>query len=136
MISDAGLASVKTFKTPLEQNQELTSREYDDLFSLNSSDTLMSDPTSFRRIIGRLLYLTMSRLGIACSAQHLSQFMQSPKVSHMEAAKRIIWYIKDKSGMGLLFLAKHDYQLVAFCDSDWGTYCMSRRFMFGYCVKL
>ncbi|WMV10494.1 hypothetical protein MTR67_003879 [Solanum verrucosum] len=42
----------------------------------------------------RLLYLTTTRPDIAFVVQSLSQFMHSPKRSHMEAALRLVTYVK------------------------------------------
>lgn len=65
-------------------------------------DTLLADPTQYQRLVGRLLYLTMTRIDIAYVVQVLSQFMHSPKQSHMNAALRVVKYIKNAPGLGLL----------------------------------
>ncbi|XP_070022400.1 uncharacterized protein [Nicotiana sylvestris] len=48
------------------------------------------DQVSYQRLIGKLLYLTVTRPDIAFGVQTLSQFLQQPKISHMEVALRIV----------------------------------------------
>ncbi|XP_015170047.1 uncharacterized mitochondrial protein AtMg00810-like [Solanum tuberosum] len=82
-------------------------------------DEPLTDPTQYQRLVGRLLYLTMTRPDLAFTAQVLSQFMHSPKQSHMEATLRAVRYIKESPGLGLLMPAEQTTQLTAYCDSDW-----------------
>ncbi|KAG8480819.1 hypothetical protein CXB51_025538 [Gossypium anomalum] len=70
------------------------------------------------------------------AVHYLSQFMQQPKRSHMEAAMRVVRYIKKDPGQGLLFKADNEGKLVAFCDSDWAACPMTRGPVTGYCVML
>ncbi|XP_019267480.1 PREDICTED: uncharacterized protein LOC109244791 [Nicotiana attenuata] len=48
----------------------------------------------------------MTRTDIALAMQVLSQYMHYTKVSHMEAALRVVRYIKQVPGLGLLMLAE------------------------------
>ena len=62
--------------------------------------------------------------------------MQEPKEEHMEAAKRVLRYLKGNPGQGILLSSYSDFQVYAFCDSDWGGCPMSRRSVTGYLVQL
>ncbi|XP_052485042.1 uncharacterized mitochondrial protein AtMg00810-like [Gossypium raimondii] len=70
------------------------------------------------------------------AVQHLSQFMHRPKNSHLEAAIRVVRYIRKSPGQGILLSAASKLQVVAFCDSDWASCPMSRRSVTGFCIKL
>ena len=76
------------------------------------------DVTLYRRLVGRLIYITTTRLDIAFATQQLSQFMAHPTQSHFQAAIRVLKYLKDCPGRGLLFHRDSLVQLVAFSDAD------------------
>ena len=61
--------------------------------------------------------------------------MHKPKQSHMEAALRVVRYVKAEPGLGLLMPSKSIGKLVAYCDSDWGGCLESKRSVIGYTVK-
>ncbi|XP_019240603.1 PREDICTED: uncharacterized protein LOC109220599 [Nicotiana attenuata] len=56
----------------------------------------------------------MTRVDIAFVIQVLSQFMHKPKQSNMEAAQRVVRYIKVAPGLGLLMPAQGSDKLQAF----------------------
>lgn len=73
-IAELGLGSCKPSLTPLEQNKMLTSLEYDQQCALDNYPPL-SNVKGYRRLIGRLLYLTLTRRYISYCVQTLSHFM-------------------------------------------------------------
>ncbi|KAF5465198.1 hypothetical protein F2P56_015225 [Juglans regia] len=103
-----------------------------------SRDTgaLLSDPTVFRRLIGRLLYLTITRLDLTFSIHRLSQYMDNPREPHLQAAYHILQYVKSTPGHGLLFRANSSFQIKAFIDSDRDSCPNTWRSIAGYCVFL
>lgn len=90
LISKTKLAAAKPAVTPTNTNIKLTSRKYDEHQGISNSQDPCADQASYQRLIGKLLYLTIIRPEIAYSVQSLSQFLQDPKQSHMEAALRIV----------------------------------------------
>ncbi|XP_049346452.1 uncharacterized mitochondrial protein AtMg00810-like [Solanum verrucosum] len=85
LISDTGLSGAKPVTTHLEANTKLTTMQYDKLIGLND-DPLFKDITGYQRLVGRLIYLTITRPDISFVVQVLSQFMQQPKMSHWETS--------------------------------------------------
>nr|XP_019071523.1 uncharacterized protein LOC109121300 [Solanum lycopersicum] len=133
LISDSGMSGSKPCDTPVEVNQKLTTSEFDDHFKLDNGNVLL-DPGEYQRLVGRLLYLTITMPYIAFAVQSLTQFMHAPKSSHMEAALRVVRYVKQAPGFGILMFAKPTNTLQGFCDADWGSCINSRRFITGYMI--
>lgn len=129
LISKSGLGGAKPTCTPLEMNQKLTSIQYDEHINngIPEGDTILADITKCQRLVGKLLYITMTRPDLAFSVQVLSQFMHCPKKSHMEAALRMVRYINEAPGLGLLMPANDTNKLTAYCDSNWGACVVTRR---------
>ncbi|MCI17623.1 retrovirus-related pol polyprotein from transposon TNT 1-94, partial [Trifolium medium] len=77
------------------------------------------DVSQYRRLIGKLLYLTNTRPDISFATQQLSQFLHKPTVTHYNAACRVIRYLKHNPGRGIMFPRNSDLQILGFSDSDW-----------------
>jgi len=54
----------------------------------------------------------------------------------MEAAKRVLRYLKGTPGHGILLRSGSHLNITAFCDSDWGACPLTRRSLTGYFVTL
>jgi len=126
IITECGLLGAKPVDFPMETNHKLGL----------ATSKLPNDPTQYRRLVGRLIYLTITRTELSYSVHILSQFMQNPREEHMEAAKRVLRYLKENPGQGLLLRSDLDLQVLAYCDSDWGTCPLTQRFLIGYFVTL
>nr|XP_009588749.1 uncharacterized protein LOC104086239 [Nicotiana tomentosiformis] len=74
LISEIGLGGANIAGTPLECNQKLTSIEYDRTFNKGAGheDPILNDAREYQRLVGRLLYLTMTRPDISFGVQRLN----------------------------------------------------------------
>ena len=124
VLEDTGMLASKPVQFPMEPNMKFS----------KDSGQILDDPTAYRRLVGRLLYLTISRPDISFAVQVLSQFMNKPRVPHLTAATRVMRYIKASPAQGLFFPVISSLQMKAFCDSDWAGCVDSRRSVTGYCV--
>ena len=97
---------------------------------------MLQDPEVYRRMVGKLLYLNMTRPDISYSVQQLSQFMQTPRSPHFAAALHIIRYLKGTMDCGLFYSSSGSLSMHGFSDADWGTCAYSSRSLTGYCVFL
>lgn len=105
----------------------------DPLQKFTADATLLEDPSSYRRLIGRLLYLVISRPDICYAVQRLSQYVSAPTNEHLQAAHTLLRYLKHTPGQGILFSAKSDLQLHAYADADWAS-SECRKSTSGWCV--
>uniref|UniRef100_A0A3Q7I1H2 Reverse transcriptase Ty1/copia-type domain-containing protein n=1 Tax=Solanum lycopersicum TaxID=4081 RepID=A0A3Q7I1H2_SOLLC len=135
LISDLGLGGTKLVGAPVEVNQKFTSIVFDQHVH-SQHDPVLNDPGPYQRLVGRLLYLTVTRADISFAIQNLSQFMHSTKQSHMEAATRVVKYIKQAPGVGILMSSTVSSKLQAYCDVDWGSCLTTRKSVSGYAVKI
>ena len=103
---------------------------------LSDKSDLLKDQGRYRRLVGRLIYLTVSRPDITYAVHVLSRFMHQSRKVHMEAAFRVVRYLKNAPGQGLFFSSNNDFRLRAYCDSNWAGCPLTRRSTTGYCVFL
>ncbi|GAV59364.1 hypothetical protein CFOL_v3_02895 [Cephalotus follicularis] len=101
-----------------------------------TDDPIYEDIGGYQRLVGILIYLTITRPDICYAVQMVSQFMHSPKQSHMDAALRILRYLKKEPGLGILMCTENNMKLTAYYDSDWAACPMTRKSLSGYCIKL
>ena len=95
--------------------------------------TLLVDVTLYRSMIGCLLYLTASRPDISFSVGVCSRFQSNPKVSHLNAVKRIIKYVSGTCDYGLFYSKESNLSLAGFSDSDWAGNADDRKSTIGGC---
>jgi hypothetical protein len=123
MLKDSGFLGSKPASTPLDTSIKLHS----------AAGTPYSDISSYRRLVGRLLYLNTTRPDIAFATQQLSQFMHAPTTVHYNAACRVLRYLKNNPGQGLFFSRDSEMQLVGYSDADWAGCMDTRKSISGYC---
>ncbi|OMP02866.1 Reverse transcriptase, RNA-dependent DNA polymerase [Corchorus capsularis] len=126
LLSETGLAGARPLYVPMEQNTKLSAHEGE----------LLKDPSPYRRLIGKLIYLTITRPDIMYSVHVLSQFMNQPRHPHFDAALRLVRYLKSSPGQGILLSSLSDFKLRAFSDSDWASCPDTRRSLTGFCILL
>lgn len=62
--------------------------------------------------------------------------MSNPTQDHLNAAHKVLRYLKLAPAQGLFYPRNQELKLRAFCDSDWASCPISRRSMTGYCISL
>lgn len=69
ILSEAGVSALKPVANPMEQNNTL----------VLAGGPVFADPAQHHRLVGRLVYLTITRPNIAYAIHILSQFLRAPR---------------------------------------------------------
>jgi hypothetical protein len=69
---------------------------------LNSEDgESLADIGQYQRLVGKLIYLTVTRPDISFAVSKVRQFMYEPRTSHLDAINRILGCLKGSPGQGI-----------------------------------
>ncbi|RVW89814.1 Retrovirus-related Pol polyprotein from transposon RE2 [Vitis vinifera] len=124
ILEETGMLDCKPVDTPMDPNVKLVPGQGEPL----------GDPGRYRRLVGKLNYLTITRPDISFPVSVVSQFLQSPCDSHWDAVIRILRYIKSTPSQGVLYENRGHTQVVGYTDADWAGSPTDRRSTSGYCV--
>ncbi|KAL4021295.1 hypothetical protein IC575_020089 [Cucumis melo] len=123
MLSETEKLGAKPSGTLMMPNQQLV-----------KEGKLCKDPERYRRLVGKLNYLTMTQPDIAYSVSVVSQFMSSPTVDHWAAVEQILCYLKAAPGRGILYKDHGHTRVECFSDADWAGSREDSRSSSEYCV--
>ncbi|KAI3814170.1 hypothetical protein L1987_18917 [Smallanthus sonchifolius] len=95
-----------------------------------------TDQHQYRAMIGSLMYFTASRPDIMFAVCLCARFQAAPKVSHLQAVKRILRYLKGAPKLGLWYPKNENVNLYAYTDSDYGGCNLDKKSTSGGCQFL
>ncbi|XP_019170030.1 PREDICTED: uncharacterized protein LOC109165608 [Ipomoea nil] len=125
ILSRAGMTVCKALATPASVTKPAT-----------PSPDPFDNPTQYRRIVGALQYLTITRPDLSFAVNWLCQFMHSPTQDHGGLLKRVLRYFKGTLDYRLRLAPSLTSALHAFSDSDWVGCPVDRKSTSGYAVFL
>ncbi|XP_077221768.1 uncharacterized protein LOC143855510 [Tasmannia lanceolata] len=123
LLNETGNLGVKPASAPMDPNVKLV-----------PEGELLEDPGRYRRLVGKLIYLTVTRSDISYAVGVFSQYMSSPRTSHWAAVIQILKYLKGAPGKGLMFKRHGHMKVEGFSDTDWAGSPTDRRSTTGYCT--
>lgn len=88
LLEDTGYLACKPTAIPMDPKVQLNAHD----------DVILSDVSQYRRLIGRLLYLTLSWPDITFVVHKLSQFLAQPRLPHLQAIHHLLCYLKSTPG--------------------------------------
>lgn len=109
LLKEYKLVHCRPLKIPMDSHIKLTS----------DSGALLPSPEPYQKLIGKLIYLTITRPDIAYTVHVLSQFMHQHTSVHLQAGIRVLRYLACSQQQGILLASNSSAKLTAFCDSDW-----------------
>ncbi|MCO5599703.1 hypothetical protein L7F22_053808 [Adiantum nelumboides] len=110
MLMKYGMADCKPIFTPLDQN----------LKSRIDEGEVLDGATMYRRIVGSLIYMTISRPDLSYAVGLVSQFMQLPRKPHLDAMRRILRrYVRATLDYTLFYDTSTQVQVHGYTNFDW-----------------
>ncbi|KAJ9671119.1 hypothetical protein PVL29_027218 [Vitis rotundifolia] len=124
LLEETGKIEAKPCTTPMVPNVQLMPDDGDPFYN----------PERYRRVVGKLNYLNVTRPDIAYAISVVSQFTFAPTIKHWAALEQILCYLKKALGLGILYSSQGHTHIECFSDADWAGSKFDRRFTTGYCV--
>lgn len=123
---ERGLSGSKPTPIPIEQNHHLTT----------VIGPFMSLPEKYRRLVGRLIYLTITRLELSYSINILDQFMTKSWQEHWDTPPRVVRHFKSSPKQGIFLSVSSPLVKTAYCDANWASCHISQCFLTRYFIFL
>lgn len=86
----------KSVDTPMDPNLKLDETD-------EKENPMFEDQKSYRSLVGKLIYLTVTKPDITFAVAVVSWYMQNPRKVHWEVVCRILNYFKKTIGMRVLY---------------------------------
>ena len=97
----------------------------------------LADESLYRAIVGSAMYLMVcTRPDIAYALSALSRYLVKPRKSHMQAAKRLLRYLKYSRNRGLMVDITDNLDINGYCDASHGDCKDSRKSTAGWFMRL
>ena len=109
ILEKTGMLECKPVDTPMNPNVKLVPGQGEPLRDLGR----------YRRLVGKLNYLTITWPDISFPVSVVSQYLQSPCDNHWDVVIRILRYIKGTPGHGMLYEDRGHTQIVGYKDAYW-----------------
>jgi hypothetical protein len=126
MLQEFGMKDSKPKHVPLPPDLSLT-------LDMNSP---LTDPHEYYRIVGKLIFLTTTRPDLAYSVSLVSRFMAQPQLSHLDAVKHILRYVKKTADYGLFYSSEPTTLPLGCTDADSASCPETRRSTSGYAFTM
>ena len=109
LLAKTGKIGCKPVSTPMDPNHKLG----------EAKEEPMVDKRMYQRLVGRLIYLAHTWSNIAYSVIVISQFMHDPREPHLQAAYKVMHYLKGNLEKGILFKKNNTLALEAYTDANY-----------------
>ncbi|KAM1091509.1 hypothetical protein ACFX13_019280 [Malus domestica] len=95
---------------------------------------VLKNVTYYKRLVGKLIYLTITRPDITFAVSLVSQFIQAPTVERLSIVKRILRYLKESINRGILLHNNHSTEIHAYTVADWAGNAIDTKSTTSYCT--
>ncbi|XP_068644659.1 uncharacterized mitochondrial protein AtMg00810-like [Aristolochia californica] len=107
LLEDIWIIGYRPLATPMDANTKLCASSGEDV-----------DIDKYKKLVGKLIYLTVTKLDISYAVGVVSQYMHKTQLTHWQALERILKYLKGSSGKGLLYKNHGHFNIEGFLHTD------------------
>ncbi|KAL6335650.1 hypothetical protein AAG906_030788 [Vitis piasezkii] len=93
LLQETGMSGCQPVDTPIEEGLKLCVEP----------NHVSTNKGKYQRLVGRLMYLAHTRRDLAYALSVASQYMHNPGEQHMNVVMRILRYLKNALGKGIMF---------------------------------
>lgn len=126
ILNDTGMVGCKPANTPLPTGISLT----------DMNNELYTNISEYRRLIGRLLYMNITRPDLTYVVQQLSQYVKSPTSAHWDATMHLVRYLKGTITTRMHLPSTSNFRLYTYCDASWASCSQTKKSVTGYYIFL
>ncbi|GJT89630.1 ribonuclease H-like domain-containing protein [Tanacetum coccineum] len=125
LLSEYGLLACKPTATPMQHNVSLSHIE-------TEKDKRLKNVFVFQKLVGKSIYLSVTRPDISYDVHCLSQYMHSPLQSHFAVGLRVLKYLKQSPRSRVYVFHGNKLSLHAYSDADRAK-CLQQRLSIDAC---
>ena len=126
ILEEIGLMNSKFVDTPMDPNVKLVPK----------SGGPLSNTEKYRRLVGKLKYLTVTCPNISFANSMVSQFLNFPCEDHWNTIIRILKYIEVSPEKSLLYGPNNHTKVLCYSYANWAGSPSNRITTFGYYVSI
>lgn len=125
----------------MENNKSVTNHMVSGSKLYKDKDGKFVISTTYKQMIGSLMYLTAGRPNLMYAVCLVSRYMERPTKVHMVAVKRTLRYVKGTTSLGILYRRRDnrnhsEEQLIGYSESDYAGHIDDRKSTPGYVYML
>ncbi|XP_057723960.1 uncharacterized mitochondrial protein AtMg00810-like [Arachis stenosperma] len=126
LLEEFGMIDCKLTSTPMDYSAKLA----------KDGAPTYSDVPHYKRLLGRLVYLTTTRPDITFAIEKLRHCLDCPTQAHYTTNLCVLKYLKQSPATGLFFATSSNLSSIGFSDAGWAACHDIRQSLTGYCFYL
>ncbi|XP_050160426.1 uncharacterized mitochondrial protein AtMg00810-like [Malus sylvestris] len=123
LLHEAKMTDCKPARTPLDSN-----------LKLKTQGDPIPNLSYYQRMVGKLIYLTITRPDISYVVSLVSQFMHYPSMDHLKIVHHVLRYLKGSIGRGILMHNNSHTHISGYTDADRVGNSLDRKSTTGFCM--
>jgi Reverse transcriptase (RNA-dependent DNA polymerase) len=108
LLKETGKLGCKPASTPIDINMKLNAEDGE----------LLEDINQYQKLVGKLIYLTVTRPDLSFAVSQVSKFMHAPRIPHLDAINRILRYLKSYPGKRIWMRNNKTNAVCGYSDAD------------------